>query len=42
LNERVGVFSLCSVDFLGDEITGSPLVEEEKIFSTLTALVYRF
>ena len=42
LNERVGVFSLCSVDFLGGEITDSPLVEEHTVFSTLTSIVYRF
>jgi outer membrane protein len=42
VSERVGLISLCRVEFLGSEITGSPLIEEEIVVSTMTGLSFQF
>lgn len=42
VTERVGFISLCSVDVLGSEITGSPLIEETVVVSTMTGFSWQF
>ena len=42
LTERVSLVASCNYDRLGSGITGSPLIEDNYVISSMTALSYRF